>query len=145
MDQVHQDEAELCWHVTYSDFDEEDLEAAQLAEVVLYHPLVDHAGDLDVPEPDSYVWFARENMPVMGRVVAVDATLPRPITVHLYNPTGGAKGVVSARYVPASNDEGRPELIQLTIQQVVMRVKSLTKGGYLPATDRHRLRSFLGT
>ena len=82
-------------------------------------------------------------MPVLGKVVAVDPTLPRPVTVNLYHPAGKAKGVVSARFIPALDDEGRPELMQLTVQQVVMGVKALTKGGYLQAADKRRLRQFL--
>ena len=143
VDRVHQDENEICWHVTYSDFDEEDLEAAQLAQVLLYHPLVDHAGDIQVPDLESFVWFARNNMPVIGKVVAVDATLPRPISVLLYQPESGSKGVVGARFVPATNEEGDKTMLQLTPQQVVMQVSSLTTRGYLRAADRRRLAAFL--
>ena len=50
VDQVHQDESVLCWHVTYSDFDGEDLEAAQLAKILIYHPLVDSTGDLSASQ-----------------------------------------------------------------------------------------------
>ena len=129
--------------MTYSDFDEEDLEAAQLAQVLLYHPLVDHAGDINVPEVESFVWFARNNMPVIGKVVAVDATLPRPISVLLYQPESGSKGVIGARFVPATNEDGDTTMLQLTPQQVVMRVRSLSAKGYLKAADRRRLAAFL--
>ena len=139
VDNVHQDEDQLCWHVTYSDFDEEDLEAAQLAEVLLYHPLVDHASDILVPEVGTFVWFARDNMPVLGKVTAVDATLRRPISVRLYQPESGSKNVTTARFVPAVNEDGADTILQLTPQQVVMGVESLTARGYLNAVDRRRL------
>ena len=70
--------------------------------------------------------------------------LSRPVTVHLYLPAGGVKNIASARFVPARNEEGKPELMQLTIQQVVMKVDSLTKGGCLYAVDKRRLKTFLG-
>ena len=143
VDRVHQDEDKVCWHVTYSDFDEEDLEAAQLAEVLLYHPLMDHAGDVAVPRQDSFVWFARNNLPVLGKVLAVDPTISRQVSVQLYQPAAGSKNVVTARYVPVSNGDGQPEVMQLTVQQVVLGVDVLTKGGYLRTNDRRRLQTFL--
>ena len=145
VDQVHQDEDSLCWHVTYSDFDEEDLEAEQLAAVILYHPLVDHAGDVQVPEVNTLVWFAKDNMPVLGKVVAVDATLPRPLSVQLMRPSGGTKHITAARFSPAQDEDGHPIMVQLTVQQVVLKVQSLTKGGYLQAQDRRRFAKFLKT
>ena len=99
IDNAHQDEDKLCWHVTYSDFDEEDLEAA----VVLYHPLLDHAGGFEVPEPGYYVWFAKDNLPVLDRVVSVDVTLPRPLVVKLHKPVRDSTTVV--------NEEGNPILM----------------------------------
>ena len=96
-----------------------------------------------MPEVESFVWFARNNMPVIGKVVVVDPTLPRPITVLLYQPESGSKGVIGARFVPATNEDGETTSLQLTPQQVVMQVSSLTTKGYLRASDKRRLSAFL--
>ena len=82
------------------------------------------------------MWFARNNMSVLDKVVAVDATLRRPISVQLYQPESGSKKVTNDRFIPAADEDGVMTILHLTPQQVVLKVESLTAGGYLRASDR---------
>ena len=83
------DDGERIWHVVYNDFDEEDLNRGQLAESLLYHPGLSTAEEVVLPEVGSYVWFAWEQQPWIGRVMVVDPTVPRPIQVRCYTPVKG--------------------------------------------------------
>ena len=103
------------------------------------------SSDISVPAVDTYVWFARNNMPVLGRVVEVDATLPRPLSVQLMTPEKGQTQVASARFRPAVDNEGQPLMVQLTVQQVVMQVESLTNAGFLRSSDRRRFNAFINS
>ena len=143
VDQVHQDEDTTCWHVTYTDFDEEDLDAEQLAEVIIYHPLVDASGDLEVPKVGQMVWFAQNNVPVMGQVTAVDATTPRPITVQVWVPKRGTGNILKATFQPKVEDDGHSTVVRLTVPQVVLTVDKLTPGSRLSTADQQRLSRFL--
>ena len=49
--------------MTYSDFDEEDLDIL-LAAALVYHPLLDTSGDLAVPEPGEFVRRIRHGLDV---------------------------------------------------------------------------------
>ena len=143
VDQVHQDEETPCWHVTYTDFDEEDLEAEQLAGTLIYHPLVDAAGDMVVPEVGQMVWFARNNVPVMGKVTVVDATLPRPVSVHLWAPRLGTNNLVKTVFQPQMDENGQPLVVRLTVSQVVLTMDKLTEAGRMKISDQRRLARFL--
>ena len=68
------DEGENLWHVTYRDFDEEDLNLEQLAKTLIYHPGLASAGEVTLPEVDTMVWFAQNQRPQLGKVEAVDPT-----------------------------------------------------------------------
>ena len=46
VDWVDADEGETLWHVTYMDFDEEQLTLEELSQVISYHPLMDATSDL---------------------------------------------------------------------------------------------------
>ena len=114
-----------------------------MAKILIYHPLVDSTGDLLVPVIGDLVWFSHDNLPVMGKVLAVDTTLPRTIMVQLLTPTKGSTRVVDAVFTPTVDDQNQPVVMQLTVQQVVMTVSDLTPGGRLRAADKRRLNEFL--
>ena len=140
VDQVVQDADEVCWHVTYSDFDEEELNLQQLAGVLGYHPMVDAVGDLEVPEVGTFVWFAEGNHPRLGRVSSVDPTLPRPVTVDVFAPRGGARSLAAASFEMMRDEAGETTSKRITIQQIRLRFDSLTARGYLTTRDRGKLR-----
>ena len=60
MDLVDTDEGETLWHVTYDDFDGEQMTLEELSQVICYHPhpLLDACSDLPVPFVGSFVWYA---------------------------------------------------------------------------------------
>ena len=51
VDWVDTDEGETLWHVTYDDFDEEQMTRTERSQAIVYHPLLDIASDLKVAEP----------------------------------------------------------------------------------------------
>ena len=121
--------------------DEEELNREQLATILAYHPLVDAVGDIEVPEVGSFVWFAEGNQPRLGRVSTVDATLPRPLAVDLFEPRSGARSLARASFkLVRSADTDETVQRRITIQQVRLRFAHLTARGYLTTKDRVRLR-----
>ena len=141
VDQTSADEGESVWRVTYSDFDSEEVDKQGLASILIYHPLLDAHSDIQVPEVESLVWFSKDQQPQLGRVLEVDPSSPRPLSVRLYVPLTPNTDLVGARYMPAVDPENDQPIIQrLTMPQVVLRLdKDLTKRGYLQASDRRRL------
>lgn len=86
VDETSADEGESVWRITYSDFDSEEVDRQGLAAILAYHPLLETDEDLPVPEVGTYVWFSVEQSPRLGKVVEIDPSSVRPITVHLYSP-----------------------------------------------------------
>lgn len=123
---MDQDEDNVLWYVVYTDFDEEQLDKSQMSDIVVYHPLLDVHGDLDVPQVDTYVWFSQNQQPFLGKVM-VDPTVTRPIVVQLYRPQVNAVSLPRARFQGAvDNDTGEPIVFHLTLPQIQLRFDSLT-------------------
>lgn len=137
VDWVDTDEGETLWHVMYDDFDEEQLTRSELGQVVVYHPLLDCTGDLEVPSPGSFVWYAVNQQPRLGQVVSIDSTVPRPIVVEVYVPQANAPSLAKARSVDPNSSA--PHVDQITLHQVRLHLDHLTPKGYLTHQDRKRL------
>ena len=105
IDRMDQDEGEMLWHVVYSDFDEEQLDKTQMCDVLVYHPLLDSHGDLEVPEVGSYVWYSHNQQPFLGQVISVDTTVPRPIVVQRFRPQANAVSLSRASFQRAVDTE----------------------------------------
>ena len=121
VDQTYKDEKDSVWKVTYSDFDSEEVDRQKLASLLAFHPLLDTLADISVPEVDSFVWFSEDQQPRLGKVLEVDPSVSRPITVHLYSPQAGAKDITRARFHPTTDPEtNQPMLKQLTVPQVIL-------------------------
>ena len=134
------DEDVTHYHVEYSDFDSEDLDREQLAQFVVYHPLLDMAENLDVPPVGSFVWFAHNQEPRLGRVQAVDPSASRPLAVQVYVPHANSGQLSRTSFMSARDEEtGNPVVMRLTLFQVRLRFEGLTARGYLSAKDRRRL------
>ena len=132
------------WHITYPDFDGETMTRGELATHIVYHPLLDTAGDLDVPEVDQFVWYSSNGKPRLGKVIEVDPTVSRPLTVQIYRPQSNARSIAVARFSAATEvDSGEPAVDRITLFQVQLRLKALTRQGYLSGQDRKRLQSRL--
>ena len=105
---VIDDEGESLWHVVYPDYDSEDLNFDELVDAVYYHPLLDTTYDLQLPQVGHFVWFVERQRPRLGQVTGLDPTLPRPITVRLFEPRGGATSLAAASFrpTPPADDSG---------------------------------------
>ena len=141
VDQAVSDEGETVWRITYSDFDSEEVDRQTLASMIYYHPQLDTHSDLPIPKVDSLVWFSKDQHPQLGKVIEVDPTSPRPISVRLMVPRSEKPALTHARFAPAVDVETDQPLIQrLTIPQIVLSVtKPLSRRGQLHAQDRKRL------
>ena len=137
---VDADEGETLWQVVYEDFDSDQLSRRDLAASLVYHPLLNTSGDLKTPEVGSMVWFSQEQMPVLGKVLSVDPSTPRPVVVQVCEPQTNVQRIQLARFRPSVGSEmGEPTLAKLTLHQILLRFKQLTSKGYLPIEDRRRL------
>ena len=144
VDMVDTDEGETLWHVTYEDFDEEQLTLAELSRIITYHPLLDATSDLPVPDPGSFVWYSVQQQPRLGRVVSVDPTVSRPVVVEVYTPHGNTKQVYQSRFrreVDPSSGEAQVE--NITLHQIRLGFNKLSARGYLSPDDKARLRACL--
>ena len=130
----------------YGDFDAEDLSFNELVDSLVYHPGLDYTTDLLVPEVGSFVWYSREQAPRLGKVVEVDPTLPRPITVHIYDPAASDK-LHLARFSARRPEAGAREVSgihdQLFLAEVRFGFDTLTPAGYLKKVVREQLRKRL--
>ena len=141
VDELEVDEGTKLWHVSYEDFDGEDLSREELATSLLYHPLLNTEGDLAVPEVGTFVWFSQRNLPRLGQITAIDPTVSRPVSVQLYEPRSSDTAVHLARFRPArTEDTAEPAMAKITLHQILLRFNSLTTRGFLGTKERERLR-----
>lgn len=76
----------------------------------------------------------------LGNLREVDPSVPRPITVQIYDPQLVTADLSRARFVPSLDPETQiPLLRQLTLPQVILRVPRLTKQRTLSVRDRQDL------
>ena len=140
VDQVVDDEGTAVWNITWSDFDSEEVDRQQLAQLLCYHPYLDTECDIRVPEVDSFVWYSDRQRPQLGRVCEVDPTSPRPVVVQLFAPHPGAADITRARFsLTTDRQTHEPILRRLTLPQIILRFSSLTARGHLSTKDRTRL------
>ena len=144
VDELEVDEGTKLWHVTYEDFDGEDLNRRELAAALLFHPLLNTEGDLQVPALDSLVWFSQDSQPRLGKVMEIDPTVSRPLTLHIYEPMKHSGGLHLARFRPClEKDSQGPLVARITLHQVMLQLAGLTKTGCMQAADRLRLQKVL--
>ena len=127
--------------MVYSDADTEDLSREQLTASLAWHPSLSNAEEVVMPEVDSFVWFTLDQRPCLAKVVAVDASLPRPLTVRLYEALGLRDDFVFDSFGPAVNPEAEegPMVKQIAVHEVIFRFDRLTTRGFMSATVRRRL------
>ena len=141
VDRVTQDTGELLWHVTFSDFDEEEYTLEQLAGLLSHHPLLKVESEVVIPKVGQFVWFAEGTQPRLGRVAAVDPTVPKPLLVTYYAPAVGAKDITKAKFrAQWDSEEGTLKSTRLTLFQVRLCFDGLSPQGRLKATDQMKLR-----
>ena len=144
VDWVDTDEGETLWHVTYTDFDSEQMTKAELSKAIVYHPLLDATGDIEVPKMGTYVWYSMDQQPRLGKVVSVDPTVSRPVVVEVQVPQAGASNIAKAKFIPAKDyDSESTRVERLTLHQILLSMDHLTPKGYLTGKDRDRLMACL--
>ena len=140
VDWVDTDEGETLWHVTYQDFDEEQMTLGELTQAIYYHPLLNPTSDLEVPEVGHFVWYAVNQQPRLGKVTAVDPTVSRPVVVEVFEPQANASSLPQARFRRATDiDTGYPQLDNITLHQIQMGFPTLSPRGLLYPRDRKKL------
>ena len=140
VDGVDRDENEALWHVTYSDFDGEDLDKGQLAACLVYHPELEADHLAEELKLGSFVWFSEDQQPRLGKILAVEPSSPRPIIVEIYAPQANAVSLPKAKFAVARDQTtGEAKLTKITMHQVQLKFKALTARGFLTAGDRRRL------
>ena len=144
VDGVSQDENQVLWHVTYSDFDGEDLTKQELAKCLTYHPALQGNQQMSGPAIGSFVWYSEDQQPRLGQVVAVDRTSPRPITVQIFQPQANAVSLPRARFRLARETEsGEAKATNITRHQIMLQFRNLTARVYLSASDKRKLQNSL--
>ena len=93
----------------------------------------------------SFVWFTQDHQPCLGQVLSVDPTVPRPLLVKIYSPQASAVSLARVKYKAVLDEEGEPQVQQITVHQVRIRFKELSKRGFLPAKTRGQLRRCLNS
>ena len=137
---VDVDEGEPLWQVVYEDFDSDQMSRKDLAAHLVYHPLLHTSGDLQTPALGQMVWFSQDQQPVLGKVVSVDPSSPRPIALHVYISVSPGKRLHLARFGPSvSVATEEPVLARITLHQILLEIQPLTSRGYLSSKDRRRL------
>ena len=75
-----------------------------------------HAEQLEV---GGFVWFSENQQPRLGKILAVDATSPRPVTVQMFVPQANAASLSRVRFRAARHEEGgKPKVTRITIHQI---------------------------
>ena len=140
VDELERDENTKLWHVTYDDFDGEDLTREELAACLVFHPLLNTEGDMAIPKVGSLVWFSQQGQPRLGEVLNLDPAVSRPLVVHLYEPRKGSTPLHRAQFRPIlDKDTAEPMVTRITLHQVIYNFEHLSATGFLLAKDRNKL------
>ena len=134
------DEGDHLWNVVYSNCDSEDVTKEQLAKMLVWHPALTDAEEVVIPEVGTFVWFAADQLPCLGKVVATDASSARPITVRVYEPQGRHSDLPKDCFKPAVDpeDEEAPVVRQIAVHEVMLRFPELSVRGFMSAKVRRR-------
>ena len=144
VDLVDTDEGETLWHITYDDFDEEQMTLSELSQVIQYHPLLDASSDLLIPAIGTYIWYSVKQQPRLGQVASVDPTVPRPLVIEVFAPQSNAVSLPRAKFRRSMDvDTGKPQVDHITLHQIRLSFDKLTPRGYLSPKDRTRLQHSL--
>ena len=90
IDDITSDEGLTYFHVSYADFDEEELDLGEVLDAIIYHPELDAAKrGLDsppLPTEGSFVLYAANYQPRVGKVLEVHPTLTKSVVVQVWKP-----------------------------------------------------------
>ena len=60
----------------------------QLSSLLVWHPALTGVEEVVAPDVGSFIWFAAEQKPRLGKVESVDMSAARQITVSIFEPQG---------------------------------------------------------
>ena len=148
VDDITVDEGQTYFHVTFEDFDEQELDLGEVLDSVVFHPEMEVSEDaltaVNLPDLDSVILFPSNYKPCLGRVVEIQPHAVRPVVVQLLRPSRMSKDFVSAKFVPAAPD-GEVERRALTIPQVRIRDLVVSEAGYLDSRSRKKVGKLLAS
>lgn len=108
VDDISVDEGQTYFHVTFEDFDEQELDLGEVWDSVIYHPELEEGdGGLEAtayPEVVSMVLFAANQRPCLGRVVEVQPYAQRQVVVQVWAQARKSKDFISSKFRPLSTD-----------------------------------------
>ena len=139
VDDISVDEGQTYFHVTFEDFDEQELDMGEVWDSVIYHPELEGGdGDLgpaEYPEVGSTVLFAANQQPCLGKVVEVQPYAQRQVVVQLWTPARRSKDFISSKFRSAASD-GEISQRALTVSQLRLSKISLSESGNLSPASR---------
>jgi hypothetical protein len=138
------DEGKTYYQVQYEDCDQEDLDAGELWDSVIYHPRLDTAKYMpqELPALHDMIMFSMNQQPRIAQVTAIDLTEQRPITVRLWKPSSKVTSLASARYT-CNTDSEAEELIQIKPEQVCLAQLKFSESGFLDKDSQRRVNRLL--
>ena len=105
IDNVSKDDDATFFHVSYEDFDEEELDLGEVLDHVSYHPELDVSQrGLEAnpfPPEGSWILYASDYQPRIGKVLEIHPDLTRSVVVQVWKPKQPRRGtpdLASARY-----------------------------------------------
>ena len=141
---VSTDEGKTYYKVDYEDFDQDELDAGELWDAVIYHPKLDadHYHYKQLPQTKDIVLFTSGQGARLGEVTAIDPADRRPITIALLKPDSKAASLVTARYARGLED-GQDISMQLLPLQIRTSSLKLREDGHLTADSQRTLSQIL--
>lgn len=124
IDEISTDEGQVFFHVTYEDFDEEEIDQGEVVEHVCYHPELDAArhglSSNPLPTEGSIVLYASNYQPRVGKVLEVHPSLSKSVVVQVWKPKQPRHGhpdLANARYRTLDSPEN-PDRLSISPAQI---------------------------
>ena len=141
---VQADEGDTLYQIEFDDCDQEELDAGQVWDAVIYHPRMDDNQDAlkEHPKIGTFVLFSQNQYPRVGKVTAVDSNARKPITVQLWKPNKNCRSIALGKFRPSMNIDST-DLVMLQGAQVRLQDLELDEEGYFTKSSKNRVRKML--
>ena len=141
---VQTDEDDTYYQVEFDDCDQEELDAGQVWDAVVYHPRMDDAQEVikQPPKVGTFVLFAQNQHPRVGKVTAVDAEARKPIAVQLWKPNKNCKSLVNAKFRQSMSMDST-DTVMLQGSQIRLQDLELDEEGYFTRSSKSKVRKML--
>ena len=149
IDQVEEDDGKRFFHVSYDDFDEEELDFGELIDSVYYHPELDAANAVlsadTLPKEGTFVLFAADYEPRVGKVIELRPDDRKQIVIQMWRPKRPRRGraeLSTAQYATRDSDSD-PDRRSITLAQVRVTGLVLTEENVWDSSSRVLVRKAL--